>query len=231
LCFLAFFCSYYHVGSGIEAVKESKIVKIVLNNKITWTIVSAIAAVSMTSAVQAEYISGTISMQGLANLADANGNAASISAATEVQFVPGFVLVGADSGAFATVPLYSSVSMGTPWVFNPSTPMPGLWSVTGNDGYTFNFDASSDSFTQSGDFLNIIGAGTISSSNPNYDPTSFDWSISFENSPSGGPVEFNFSAFTVGTQSQTVPDGGLTVAFLGLALASVECFRRKFSKI
>jgi hypothetical protein len=208
-----------------------KFVKIVVNNKIAGTIVSVIAAMSMTSAVQAEYISGTISMQGLANLADVNGNPASISTATEVQFVPGYVLVGADSGAFATVPLYSTVTMGTPWIFNPSTPMSSLWTVTGSDGYTFTFDAASDSFTQSGDSLNIIGSGTITSSNPDYDPTSFDWSIYFEDPPSGGPVEFNFSAFTVGTQSQTVPDGGLTVAFLGLALASVECFRRKFSKI
>lgn len=204
--------------------------KIVLNNKISWAIAGVIAAMSMTPAVQAEYINGTISMQGLANLADANGNPASISSATEVQFVPGFVQVGADGGDFGNVPLYSTVTMSTPWIFNPSTPLASLWSVTDTSGYTFTFDVASDSFTQSSDSLNIIGVGTISSSNPDYDPTTFDWSIYFEDPPSGGPVEFNFSAYTTQTEAQTVPDGGLTVAFLGLAFAGVECLRRKLGK-
>jgi hypothetical protein len=202
-----------------------KFVKTVVNNKIA-LVVGVIAAMSVTSAVQAEPITGSISMQGLANLANAAGDPASISTATEVIFVPGYVQVGTSGGDFGTVAAFSPVTMGSPWIFNPSTALPALWTVTGSDGFTFTFDVASDSFTQLGDSLNIIGSGTISSSNPDYDPTAFTWSIYFEDPPSGGPVEFNFSAYT-----EAVPDGGLTVAFLGLALAGVECFRRKLGKI
>ena len=204
--------------------------KNLIGNKKALVIAGVIAAMTAASAGLAEPISGSISMQGLANLATSDGSAATIGTATEVQFVPGYVYVGADNGAFATVPLDQpgAVTMTTtPWVFNPSTAMSGLWTVASVDGFTFTFDAASESFTQSGDFLNIIGAGTISSSDTtDYSLTPFDWSITFDTPPSGGPVEYNFSAYT-----ESVPDGGLTVALLGLSLAIVECFRRKLAKI
>lgn len=201
-----------------------------MNNKKTLAIAGAIGATTITFAAQAVPITGSISMDGLANLATANGSSASIGTATEVVFVPGYVYVGASSQDFATVPFGTIVNMASPWVFSPSTALSSLWSVGGTDGFTFTFDAASETFTQSADFLNIIGVGTISSSNPNLDSTSFDWSITFDTPPSGGPVQFNFSAYTIATEGQGVPDGGLTVALLGLSLAGVECFRRKLSR-
>lgn len=185
--------------------------KLVINK---YPVVGFIAAIAMTVTVQAMPITGDISMNGLADL-----NSPDVSTATEVMSWPD-VFVGADSGAFSSVALYASVTMTAPWVFIPSTPTSSLWSVGG-----FTFDLTSDSVTQQGDFLDVTGYGTISSTNSLYSTTAFTWNFSTENPPPGGPVEFVFSAYT-----QQVPDGGLTVAFLGLAFAGLEGLRRKLNK-
>jgi hypothetical protein len=182
------------------------------------TIGGVIAALAMTASVQAIPITGNISMNGLATF-----DTSDVDTATTVTGWP-IVFVGGVSGAFSSVGLYSSVTMTAPWVFNPSTPTSSLWSVGG-----FTFDLISDSVVQGGNFLDITGYGTISSSNPLYDPTSFTWNFSTQNPPPGGPVYFVFSAYTPQTPTP-VPDGGLTVAFLGLTFAGLEGLRRKLSK-
>jgi VPDSG-CTERM motif len=81
--------------------------------------------------------------------------------------------------------------------------------------------------------LTIIGFGTIISTvgGSGLDPTAFEWELSAETPTSGGNVQFTFSA-TSGQSSNgnPVPDGGVTVAFLGLALAGLEGLRRKLGK-
>lgn len=109
-----------------------------------------------------------------------------------------------------------SVTMAQPYIFSPSTPTPGLWSVGG-----FTFDLSSSTVVlQSTSFLLISGTGTISGNG--FDATPGTWSFTSQ-SPSANGV-FSFSAVTSG---QGVPDGGTTVALLGLAFFGVELARRK----
>jgi hypothetical protein len=163
---------------------------------------------------EAVSITGEINFTGVAVY-----NTNSLATATEVKrWVNSFVLGAATTGDFATFAHnLETVTMGKPWMFNPSTPKPGLWKVGG-----FTFDLSSSTIvSQSAFFLNITGIGTLSGNG--FDPTPGDWS--FTASDSDGKVRSSF-----GFQSDTVaiPDGGATAALLGLALVSVEVLHRKF---
>lgn len=73
---------------------------------------------------------------------------------------------------------------------------------------------------QTSSFLAITGSGTISGNG--FDATPGTWSFTSQ-SPSASGV-FSFSA---GSNAQGVPEGGSTVALLGLGLAGVAMLRRK----
>ena len=183
-----------------------------------------VAALLAVASVQAIPISGTISMGGELNLDNA-----SLTSATEVTGWP-LVYVVADSGSFASVSPMSLVSMSSsPWIFSPApgVALNNLWNV---GGFTFNF--ASDTVSASGKFLDISGTGTITDSSA--DSSSFVWNLSLEAPTTGGPTEFTFSAGTSsvggGGTGGDVPDGGLTLALLGMAFAGIEIFRRKLSK-
>jgi hypothetical protein len=184
------------------------------------TLCGIVAAVAMTTAVQAIPISGTITMGGEANLDN------DISQSTSVTSWP-LVYVVADSSDFSTISDFTLVNMNTgTWTFSPApgVALSDLWNVGG-----FQFDFQSDTVSQSADFLTIIGYGTITGNN--YDATPFQWELSAENPTTGGPVQITFSATTVPSGAGLpVPDGGLTMALLGLALAGVEGLRRKLIK-
>jgi hypothetical protein len=180
-----------------------------------------VATMFAVTSVQANPVTGTIAMGGEANI-----NSSSLSGATAVSSWPS-VYVVADGGAFGSIAQFTMVNMSSSqWVFSPSpgVALNDLWNVGG-----FTFDFTSDTVTQSGAFLDITGLGTISGNG--YDPTSFDWNLALEQPTTTGPMEFTFSAAAVASGGgSSVPDGGLTVAFLGLALAGVEGLRRKLSK-
>jgi hypothetical protein len=135
---------------------------------------------------------------------DANGNAGFSSVA------PG------GTGDFAGIPAGTQATMAQPWIFNPSTPTPGLWSV---GGFTFDL-LSSTIVTQNAQFLTITGTGIVSGNA--FDPTSMEWSFSSQNAGGHPRTIFSFSANGV-----AVPDGGSAVALLGLALVGIEVLRRK----
>ena len=132
---------------------------------------------------------------------DSNGNAGFTSVA------PG------GTGDFAGIPAGTQATMAQPWIFNPSTPTPGLWSV---GGFTFDL-LSSTIVTQNASFLLVTGIGIVSGNG--FDPTSMEWSFSTQNAVGG---IFSFSANGV-----AVPDGGSAVALLGIALIGIEVLRRK----
>lgn len=184
---------------------------------------SLVAVMFAVASVQAIPITGTIEMGGEANL-----DSTSLSSATSVSSWP-LVYVVADSGAFSSVGAFTLVNMSpSPWIFSPApgVALNNLWNVGG-----FEFDFSSDSITQSGAFLDVTGTGTISGNG--YDPTSFTWNLALEQPSTTGPMQFTFSAgaqASAGGGSGSVPDGGLTVAFLGVAMAGVEGLRRKLGK-
>jgi hypothetical protein len=191
--------------------------------KIWATLFGIVAAVAVTTTVQAIPISGTIAMGGEATLDNAN-----LASATTIESWP-LAYVVADSGSFSTgpsaVPDFTMVTMTAPWNFELNSPA-FQWSA-GN----FTFTMSSDSVSQSANFLTIIGFGTIADSTDGFDPTAFQWELSDENPTTGGASQFTFSVTAVpNSNGSPVPDGGLTVALLGLSLACVEGLRRKLSK-
>jgi hypothetical protein len=108
--------------------------------------------------------------------------------------------------------------MAQPWIFNPSTPTPALWSV---GGFTFNL-LSSTIVTQNASFLSIKGTGIVSGNG--FEPTAMDWAFTTQSSGGRSRQFFSFSA------NGAVPDGGSAVALLGLALTGIEIFRRKVKR-
>jgi hypothetical protein len=191
-----------------------------------WTFLSGIVAtVAMTTAVQAVPISGTISMGGQAVF-----DSSDFTLATTVTSWP-LVYVAADSGSFGSITpgISATVNMGSPWIFAPSpgVALNNLWNIDG-----FQFDFTSDTVVSSASFINIYGYGTISGNG--FDTTDFEWNLEGEVPSTAGTL----TQFTVSATAQpnpngngnTVPDGGFTVALLGLALAGMEGLRRKLSK-
>ena len=175
-----------------------------------------VAAMLAVVSVQAIPITGSIFMGGEATL---NNNE------TAVTGWP-FVYVIAGSGAFNSIPAFTVVNMSaSQWVFSPQPgqPLNNLWTV---GSFSFNFEG--DTVSQNGNFLNIDGYGTITSTNPNYSTTDFTWNLTAEDLC--GTVDFLFGASTGsnggGSGDNSVPDGGLTLVLLGLGLGGIEILRR-----
>ena len=100
-----------------------------------------------------------------------------------------------------------------PWTFGSG--QAALWTV---GGFTFNLIASSI-VSQMGDgFLAVSGTGTISGNG--FAATFSNWLFTVQDDSSNGVFSFSGG-------SEAIPDGGPTVALLGLALAGIEGIRRK----
>ena len=124
------------------------------------------------------------------------------------------------SGSYAGfVHIGDAVTFTPTWSFN-SGAITAFWQV---DGFTFDLIASSIVF-QGGGFLAVSGTGTISGHG--FDATAGTWTFSTQDDSSNGVFSFSASTFS----SQATPDGGPTVALLGLALAGIECTRRKLKR-
>ena len=127
----------------------------------------------------------------------------------------GFSNVTSATGDFAGIAPGTQATMAQPWIFNPSTPTPGLWSVG-----VFSFDLlTSTVVTRNAGTLHTTGTGIVSGNG--FDPTSMDWS--FTTQSAGGDTRINFSFSANGA---SVPDGGTTVMLLGVALGALGMARR-----
>jgi hypothetical protein len=156
-------------------------------------------------------ISGSIQFGGSAQF-DTNSL---MTATTVMGWINTHVEAG-NTGEFAGIPMNTSATFTAPWVFNLSTPRPGLWSVAG-----FTFDLlSSTIVTQNAANLTIEGSGIVSGNN--FDPTAMDWSFTTQSAGGRTRTSFSFSA-----NGNAVPDGGSAVALLGIAFIGVEVLRRK----
>src|SRR4030095_7655965 len=125
-------------------------------------------------------------------------------------------VTGGATGDFAGIAAGTQATMAQAWVFNPSTPTPGLWIVGG-----FTFDLASCTIdNQTAKDLTISGTGTVSGNG--FDATTMTWMFTSQNAGGQNMQEFSFSA-----NSNSVPDGGSAVALLGIALAGMEVLRRK----
>lgn len=170
----------------------------------------ALSTLAFAQSAAADQIEGSITFDGGAVF-----DTTDLATATRVDSFSN-VRVSSRAGDFASfVAVGAHVAMASPWIFSPSTPTPGLWSV---GGFTFDLSSSTVVF-QDASFLGITGTGTISGNG--FDPTPGTWTFSSQ-SPSAGGV-FSFSA---GTASR-VPESGTTVILLLVGLVAVEAVRRK----
>jgi len=122
--------------------------------------------------------------------------------------------VSGNMAAFVTVGDTATFTPFSTWSFN-SGPIALFWQV---DGFTFSLIASHIVFQGSG-FLNVSGTGTITGNG--FTPTAVDWFFTVQDDPANGVFSFS---------GGNVPDGGATVALLGLALAGIEGIRRKLMR-
>lgn len=160
---------------------------------------------------QAALINGAITFAGGAKF-----DTMTLATATRVDLFLNVAVVSDDGDYTSFVSPGDSVVMATPWIFTPSTPTPGFWSV---GGFTFDLD-SSTIVLQTSRFLLIEGTGSIMGNG--FDPT--PGAFSFSTQAPGGKGIFSFSA-----SSEGVPDRGATLALLGIGLVLVEVVRRKFA--
>ena len=177
----------------------------------------------------------------LLSVAQAHATAAPIAAGSQIDFGVGTITYDTQSlatasevmtwtnaqvtlatGSFASIPTGTAATLAQPWVFVPSTATPGLWSVTFG-GNTFSFDLASDTVfsPRSTQFLNVSGPGTIHGTG--FLDTPGEWSFTSTNANGQDRTSFTF---TTDTTANGVPDGGATVALLGLGLAGLEGLRR-----
>jgi len=157
---------------------------------------------------KAATIQGTIDFGGVVTF-----DTTSLATATRVNLWNSSIVLQ-DSGDFSSIAPGTNVTMTAPWTFNsgtPSTPAPGpatpaLWSV---GGFTFDL-TSSTILSQSAQFLDVTGVGTISGNG--FDPTPGTWS--FTSSRGDGSTSATF-----GFQSQTaaVPETS-TIALVGIGI-------------
>ena len=118
------------------------------------------------------------------------------------------------SGVFAAFAnVGDSVTFTPTWSFE-SGPIAMFWTV---DGFTFDLVVSHILFQGDG-FLAVYGTGLITGHGYTSSGT---WRFSTQDDPANGV--FSFSA-------STVPDGGATIALLGLSLAGIEVIRRKLRR-
>lgn len=152
------------------------------------------------------------SITGMLNISGTATYNAPIATATQVTQFNDVVTGGLNSGSFAGIPAMVHVTMTSPYIFNPTTPSPALWSVAG-----FTFDLTATTFLQqSSHGILIEGTGIIMGNN--FDPTPGIWSFSQQ---SGKGTTLTFSATT-----SAVPDAGMTATLLGLGLAGLVGARR-----
>jgi hypothetical protein len=180
-------------------------------HKILLAIIAAVASGGLLSSAQAVPITGMLNISGTAHYD------APIATATRVTMFEDVVTGGANTGSFAGIGAMVPVTMTSPYIFNPSTPTPALWSVAG-----FTFDLTATTFLQqSVHGILIEGTGTIMGNG--FDPTAGIWSFSQQ---AGRGTILTFSATT-----SAVPDGGMTMALLGTGLMGLAAFRAKFAKV
>ena len=176
-------------------------------------VVAALSILLATSvfapSLRAAPITGTIDFGGVVTF-----DTMSLATATQVStWNSSFVLQ--DSGSFSSIAPGTNVAMAAPWIFNPSTATPNLWSV-GN----FKFDLmSSVIVSQSATFLNITGFGTLSGNG--FDPTPGTFSFTASDSNGQNQTTFGFQA-----QSTAVPEPS-TLALLGAGVAGLISARKR----
>jgi hypothetical protein len=184
--------------------------------KLSKLVLAVLAAGLATSAFTSQRVQGAMINGAITFAGGAVYDTTSLATATRVDAFSDVAVMSRDGDFAGFVNVGDSVTMTSPWVFMPSTPTPSLWNV---GGFTYDL-ASSTVVLQNADFLVITGTGTISGNG--FDPTPGTWSFTSQEPDANGVFSFSASGGSTG-----VPDGGTTVALLGMGLVGVEVLRRK----
>lgn len=184
-------------------------------------IAGAVIAMAATTA-QATSITGSIDMSGTVTLDSTTlGNAHATGGFLSV------VVGGTPSGTFAqTLPGTGVFWNNFNW-FVPTLPAGVLWGLTDSLGNSITFHLSTVSInTQNNFFLNLLGTGMLHDSGAGFVDTAGTWSFTISNPTGGAAADFSFTFANSNTSG--VPDGGMSVVLLGLALAGMAGIRRLF---
>jgi len=199
-------------GKG-QKITESERTTMKIRTTLSVLVAGLLSGGLLCQQLQALPITGNITFKGGVNLDSGDvGTADAVSAWISPT-------VESRDGTFASfISAGAAVTMTAPWVFDPSVPLPALWSV---GGFTFDLTSSTILFQNSLGLI-VAGAGTVSGNGFDATPGTFNFSTQ---SPSAeGDFSFSTGAATI------APDGGLTVTLLGLALIGLQGFRRKLAK-
>jgi hypothetical protein len=181
----------------------------VAKRRLNCVLMSAIAMFIAVSA-HAALIQGSIDFGGSVTF-----DSTSLATATRVNLWNTSFVLQSD-GDFSSIAPGTNVTMATPWIFNPSTATPSLWSV---GGFTFDLNASVI-VQQTANFLNITGTGTISGNG--FDPTPGQWSFTASSANGSPHASFGFQSDTA-----AIPEPA-SVALFGIgALGLAVIARRK----
>jgi hypothetical protein len=189
-------------------------------NKLLATIaVGVIGLATITPQSSAVPITGGVSFSGQYTAQLTDGTVTTdLLAATRIAF--GNIIITGATGTFAAngVGFGDSVTMATPLVFDPPTlPVGPLYTV---ESFSFTLTSLVETPGTEIDSLELRGFGNFTSTILGLDSTPGTFIATFNTA--GGT--FSFSA-----SGASVPDGGTTVALLGLALLGVAGVHRKFA--
>jgi hypothetical protein len=180
-----------------------------------------IALMALTSATQAELISGSINFSSTAGggiiLQNSAGNVTTnLGAATGIR---SWTLseVEKGSGSFNTVADGTAVLLPDLWIFNPT---PLLWKIAGPEAFTFNLTSSTIAF-HSQYFLAIRGTGMLTGNG--FEDTPATWWFTTQ-----GVAADNKFTWSSSIVASPVPDGGTTIVLLGGSLLGLHGLRRRF---
>lgn len=171
---------------------------------------------------QAIPITGQINMSGTAVLDNTL-----LGSATKATGFSAVTVGGGPTGSFVGT---TGDTVGwTAFGWNPATtPVTPLWTFFDvGTGWTYSFDLANLSIaSQNNSFLNLLGTGTLKISGGGYTDTAGYWSFTISNPGGGASANFHFTF--ANAQTAAVPDGGMSVVLLGLALAGMAGVRRLF---
>jgi hypothetical protein len=186
--------------------------------KLTSKIAATFAVLALASTAHAAGINGGISFNGDYTPQTLLGvNVTDLNLAQQIAFGGTAVnSFGGTSGSFTLIPANTAVTMFTPLKFSPVTVLPitPLWTVTdGTDTFTFTMSSFSagpvvvDGGVQS---VKLSGSGMLSYTGPaSLTPTMGAWVGTFTN----GSSTFSWAS----SSAANVPDGGATLALLGIS--------------
>jgi hypothetical protein len=178
----------------------------------------AALAVTLAQTIQAVPVTGAIGFGG-----NVTWNTSSAATATQVTSFIGTQILS-DTGSFAAfiTPIAPAIFTSSTWNLNNAVTINSFWTA---GGFTFNL-LSSAIVHQGGTpgatgFVVVNGTGIVSGNS--FTPTTVSWSFTAQDPKSGSnPDQWTFSA-----SANSVPDGGLTVAFLGFSLLGVALLKKK----